>query len=71
MITWIDVDSRAVAAIAYDPDDDAIYVRFHSGVEWRYRDCSPAEWEELRSPSTSKGKYLNEVLKQKPAERLD
>ena len=69
MIIWIDVDSEPISAIAYDQDSEAIHVRFKSGEEWRYLACSPAEWMEFESPATSKGKYLNQVLKNKPAER--
>lgn len=71
-ITWTEVDSTALSAIAYDSENEAICVRYRdSGVEWRYLACSPAEWEEFKSPMTSKGKFVNEVLKLKPAERLN
>jgi hypothetical protein len=71
MLEWIDVDSSAITAIAYDRDAEAIHVRFkNSGAEWRYLACSPAEWNEFSSPSTSKGKYVNDVLKQKPGSQV-
>jgi KTSC domain len=60
-LDWIVVDSRALSAIAYDIDAEAIYVRFESGAEWRYDACTPAIWEEFSGASTSKGKYLDEA----------
>jgi hypothetical protein len=70
VIEWFEVDSSAVAAIAYDYESEAIHVRFKSGVEWRYLACSPAEWGDFRSPSTSKGKFVNDILKHKPGARV-
>jgi KTSC domain len=70
IVNWEDVDSTAVLAIAYDAEAEAIHVRFHSGAEWRYFACSPAEWTEFQNPLVSKGRYVNDVLKRKPAERL-
>jgi hypothetical protein len=70
IVNWEDVDSTAILAIAYDAEGDAIHVRFHSGAEWRYLACSRAEWAEFHDPLTSKGRYVNDVLKRKPAERL-
>lgn len=67
---WIDAESSALVSFAYDENAETIYVRFHSGAEWAYAACSPAEWEDFKSPSTSKGKFLNEVLKSKPATRI-
>ena len=69
-LDWLVVDSRALSAIAYDVDAEAIYVRFESGAEWRYEACTPPIWEEFCNPSTSKGKFLNEVLKSKPATQV-
>jgi hypothetical protein len=70
VISWLEVDSSAISAIAYDEDAEAIHVRYKDGPEWRYLGCSRGEWDEFRSPSTSKGKFVNGVLKSKPAERL-
>ena len=63
-------DSTAVLAIAYDAEPGVIYVRFRSGAEWRYLACTPAEWAQLADPRVSKGRYVNDVLKRKPAERM-
>lgn len=70
MINWLEVDSTAIVAIAYNANAEAIHVRYKDGAEWRYLACAHGEWDEFKSPSTSKGRYVNEVLKKKPGERL-
>lgn len=68
MIDWIDVtDSERVVAVAYDSDEETIYVRFkNSGVEWCYRSCPPQIWEQFTLPGVSKGRYIREVLDHHP-----
>jgi hypothetical protein len=69
-LEWIDVDSTAVASVAYDVAAEVIYVRFTSGVEYAYEACPPHVWEEFTAPGQSHGKYVNETLKCKPYHRL-
>jgi hypothetical protein len=67
ILDWIPIgDSTRVAAIAYDPDTETIYARFHDGVEWWYGACPQMIWEEFISPNTSKGRYINQVLNGHP-----
>lgn len=68
MINWIDVtDSERVCAVAYDSDEETIYVRFrNSGVEWFYGSCPPHIWEQFTMPGISKGRYIHEVLDHHP-----
>ena len=67
MIEWIPViGSSRIAAEAYDPETETIYVRFHDGVEWRYSACPPNIWAEFTAPGQSRGKYISAVLDHKP-----
>jgi KTSC domain len=66
-VEWIDVtDSTRVVAVAYNPDSEEIYVRFPDGIEWCYRECPPAIWEEFVAAGASKGQYIHEVLNGHP-----
>lgn len=70
-IEWIDVDSstRSVA-IAYDEEEELIYVRFPQGeVEWCYEECPPHVWEAFSAGDQSKGQYIAQVLDHKPNHR--
>ena len=59
-------DSSRVAAIAYDPQGETIFVRFQDGVEWWYGNCPAQVWEVFVAPGTSKGRYIKEVLDDHP-----
>jgi hypothetical protein len=70
MIEWIEVgDSAAVTAIAYDAEEEAIFVRFDGGGEWRYESCPPHIWAEFTEPGISKGRYIASVLRHHPNAR--
>lgn len=68
MIKWIDVTgSERVIAVAYDPEQEIIYVRFkNGGVEWWYSSCPPHIWEQFTMPGVSKGRFIREVLDNHP-----
>jgi len=68
MISWVDVpDSERVTAIAYDSEQETIYVRFkRDGVEWWYGSCPPHVWEQFTQPGVSKGRFIREVLDHHP-----
>lgn len=70
MIDWQTVESKVIAAEAYDPETETIYLRFHSGAEWGYDACPPDVWERFTAPGQSRGQFFNEVLKHKPARRI-
>ena len=66
-LEWHDVaDSERIVAEAYDSEFEAIYVRFHDGVEWCYQACPRYVWDEFTAPGQSRGKYIAEVLNFKP-----
>jgi hypothetical protein len=72
-IEWIDVsDSERIVAMAYDNENEAILVRFTKDeVEWCYESCPPHVWEEFSAPSQSKGRYIHQVLNDKPNHRYE
>lgn len=64
---WFPVaDSDRIVAEAYDEEAEIIYVRFPNGVEWWYAACPPQVWDEFTSPGQSRGKYIKDVLNDKP-----
>lgn len=67
MIEWTPVTgSSRIVAEAYDPETETIYVRFPDGVEWWYRACPPQVWAEFAAAGQSRGKYIHQVLNNKP-----
>jgi hypothetical protein len=70
MLDWNEViDSSRVVAVAYDGDQEAIFVRFPNGVEWRYDACPSHVWEEFIAPNTSKGSFIHHTLNRLPNAR--
>lgn len=71
-INWVDVaDSERVAAVAFDPEQETIYVRFkRDGTEWWYSSCPAHIWEQFTAPGVSKGRFINEELDSHPNGRL-
>jgi len=70
-LEWIDMNSSNVESAAYNPDAEMIYVRFKEGGVYAYDQCPPHMWEEFTAPGQSPGKYVNEILKYKPYQKLD
>jgi hypothetical protein len=70
-LEWIDLDSTAVESAAFDPELEAIHVRFKDGGMYRYDQCPPHVWDEFTAPGQSAGKYVNETLRYKPYQKLD
>jgi KTSC domain len=69
-IEWTEVvDSERIIAMAYDEDEEVIYVRFPDGVEWLYEQCPPTVWREFSDPGQSKGRYIHDILNHKPNRR--
>jgi hypothetical protein len=67
VISWTAVDgSTRIVAEAYDPEAEAILVRFPNGVEWAYTACPPMVWEEFTAAGQSRGQYIARVLNAKP-----
>ena len=56
------VSSSNVAALGYDPESQSVYVQFHSGGTYIYKNVPPQEFENLRTAS-SIGAYLNRNYK--------
>lgn len=71
MLNWIDItDSARVVGVAYDAEQETIYVRFRNdGVEFWYGSCPPHVWEQFTMPGVSKGRFIREVLDNHPKGR--
>jgi hypothetical protein len=59
-------NSSRIVAEAYDEEAQRIYVRFPDGVEWWYGNCPRRVWEEFTAPGQSRGKYIHQILDNKP-----
>ena len=68
IINWDNIaDSTRVIAVAYDVEEETIYVRFRKGgVEWWYGSCPLHIWEQFTMPGVSKGRFIREVLDSHP-----
>lgn len=55
-------DSRAIAALAYNPATARLRVKFTSGKTWSYPDCSRQRFVAFRDAS-SKGGFYNRNFK--------
>ena len=68
MLDWLEVsDSERVAAVAYDAEQETIYVRFQKdSVEWWYAASPPHIWEQFTMMGISKGRFIREVLDAHP-----
>jgi KTSC domain len=69
-LDWQPLESKLLAAAAYDGPRRRLYLRFHSGEVYRY--CTfPAEQYREFLDAESQGKYfLNHIRNQFPYERL-
>lgn len=56
-------DSTQVASAAYDAEACEIHVRLQTGELHVYADCDLKIWQAFMSPSTSKGEFLENVLR--------
>ena len=65
-LEWRPVTSEWITHEAYDAVGEAIYVRFHNGVEWRYDSCPQHVWDAFTAQGQSRGKYFHAHLKYKP-----
>jgi hypothetical protein len=63
-MNWVPVDSRAVAALAYDCGKRQLYVRFHSGRIYRYFEFTLGQYDKLLA-AESKGTYFAEEIRGK------
>lgn len=70
MPDWIAISSSRATAIAYDEDQQVIYVRFADGAVYHYAECSQVVWDGLRASGVSIGRYITNVLDQHPYGRM-
>ena len=60
-LTWVGVDSSAIAAIAYEPNQSVLFVLFRKGQIYSYDNVSQYKYNKLLS-AESKGEYLNKSI---------
>lgn len=63
MIELTAVTSGRISEYGYDEDLQIIYVRFHNGRLWQYRNAPPHIWLEFQL-APSKDQYIRAVLDQ-------
>jgi KTSC domain len=69
-LDWRDLESKLLAAAAYDGPRRRLYLRFHSGEVYRYF-TFPAEQYQAFLNADSQGRhFLNHIRDQFPYERL-
>lgn len=71
MLEWNAVQSTRVVAAAFDADQETIFVQFPDGIRWWYGGCGREVWEEFMSPTTSKGRFIHDVLDHHPNGRYE
>jgi hypothetical protein len=55
------VSSERITEYGYDSDAAVVYVRFHDGKAWHYRNVPPDVWDDFRA-ADSKGRFITNVL---------
>ena len=60
---WIPVSSQAITQLAYDSDQEVIFVEFVGVRQYLYGGCGAEVWDEFMRPETSKGGFVNGRLK--------
>jgi hypothetical protein len=55
------VVSSRITEYAYDAPTATIYVTFHDGTRWQYRQVPEYVWAEFKA-APSKGTYIHDVL---------
>jgi len=58
----IPVDSSNLASVGYDPESLVLEAEFKNGKAYQYFDVPQGTYDELMS-SSSKGSYMNNVIK--------
>jgi len=69
-VNWVSVDSSRAKAVSYDAFERVIYVLFHDGVVYQYKNCDSNVWEELIDPFTSVGRFISDELDHHPYRRI-
>lgn len=60
-ITLNPVKSSNIAAMGYDPASRTLAVQFASGVQWRYADVPPAEYEAMQKAESIGSHFARHV----------
>jgi hypothetical protein len=69
-VKWTPVESRMLAAVAYNHDWQQLYLKFRSGEVYCYRQVPLECYQELLA-ADSKGKYVrSQILNRYPYQRI-
>lgn len=69
-MNWVPVKSKMLVAIAYSRDWQQLYLKFHSGDVYCYRDVPAEEYQEFLA-ADSKGTYAQDhILHCYPYQRI-
>jgi hypothetical protein len=69
-VEWQPLESKMLAAVAYDAPRRRLYLRFHTGEVYRYFTFPAEQFQEFLD-AESQGKYfLSHIRDQFPYERL-
>jgi len=55
------VDSSRITEMGYDIPTATVYVRFHDGKGWQYRNVPEQVWQDFIL-SGSKGQFIHQIL---------
>lgn len=59
---WVAVESSFIEAVAYHRDDEVLWLRFHNGRTYLFRQVPEETYEELLA-AESKGRFFNLEIK--------
>jgi hypothetical protein len=69
-MTWIPLESKMLASVAYDADQQILYLRFRSGDAYRYFDFPAADYQMFLSAESKGHFFLDHIRNNFPFERL-
>jgi len=63
----IDVDSKMLSSIGFEPDTSTLELEFKNGAVWQYFDFPESLWYEFET-AESKGKFFHAEIKNQYSE---
>jgi len=69
-LEWLPLESKLLAAAAYDPPRRRLYLHFHSGEVYRYFTFPAEQWQEFLTAESQGHYFLSHIRGQFPYERL-
>ena len=69
-LDWHPLESKLLAAAAYVPARNMLYLRFHSGESYRYFTFSAEQYQEFLAAESQGRYFLDHIRNRFPYERL-